>query len=73
MLLRISNQKRQRFRSNPATISNSLLPPIPTEVRQHDGPLGAIADIGCKQAESFHSLSLGFGRHLLHAYWARDS
>jgi len=43
LLLRISDQKRQRFRSNPATISDSIPPQIPTEVRYHDGPLGGQA------------------------------
>ena len=48
LLLRIPDQKRQRFRSNPAPISDSIPPQIPTEVRHHDGPLGgAGADIGC--------------------------
>ena len=45
--LRIPDQKRQRFRSEPATISDPNPPPIPTEACHQDGPLGVGAGIGC--------------------------
>ena len=38
-VMRIPDQKRQRFRFKPATISDSIPPRLPTEVRHHDGPL----------------------------------
>ena len=44
---RIPDQKRQRFRPKPATISDSIPSQIPTEVRHQDGPLGVGAVIGC--------------------------
>jgi hypothetical protein len=45
--VRIPDQKRQRLRSKPATISDLIRPQIPTEVHHQDDRLRAGADIGC--------------------------